>query len=640
VTAGELLVTVCFLVLPVALLIWLIYSWLARPRAHHVIRDVSPAGSISRVAQSATTRVASIATQVTSQISTIASAVTKQLSTISMSVTSQIGMVAHLTISACGYAVARLRGLDGSPVIRMQSSTGVVHAVTLGGSYELVIRSQDQKPESYIGANVNLEALRTPLKLGVVVEGRGLQVAGGSERVLEVGSGINSQTVHLRPTSVGVTSLRIDLYHQNAWVQSLDLALDVKADALAGTDQGEAVLAESLETSTTLPVIGPEPVARHLNLNLAYAPGEGRTYSARASNGDSGQAWRELNVPCREADLTEINLGLRQGLEKLRRYYGDQLQLPEDQAKDSDYLDVLDELARRGNDAFTRIFPQAGDRDYLLQALGSEEHSNLEIGSNAFFLPWELLYDPYDPKSPVDLKRFWGFRYHISRVLTGVHQQQSPVLSVSGRPRIAVFANPELTYALENEVPYFRTLGRDGEIVLNDWLETVHPENDTHTAREQRSAFFDYCGRLENDLAHFACHAVVRDFSPESYLALTSQLRVRLEDMRVEKCVLAGSPFVVLNACGTSVRDPSKTSDFVRTLMLSGSRGVLSTECDVPDLFASVFIQNLYGRILKGETVIRSLFDTRQYFLATAGNPLGLLYSAYLPLESRLSLHS
>lgn len=623
-TVGEFLMAVCFLVLPVALLIWLLVSWLARPRAHRVIRDVTPASSISRVA--------SVATQVTSQLSTIAS-------TISMSISNQIGTVAHMTISACGYVVTRLRGLEGSPVIRMQSSGGVVHAVTLGGSYELVVRSQDQKPESYLGANVNIEALHTPLQLGVVVEGAGLQISGGGKCVLEVGPGTSSQTVHVRPTAVGRTSLRIDLYHQNAWVQALDLALEVKADAGAEAIQDEPVVAESVEGSTTLPTIAPEPAARHLNLNLAFAPGQGRTYSARASDGDSAQTWRELNVPCREADLNEINMGLRQALENVRRYYGDQLQLPEDLAMEPEYLDVLDELARRGNDAFNRLFPDADDREYLMRALSRGEHANLEIGSDAFFLPWELLYDPYDPKA-VDLNRFWGFRYHISRVLTDVRQKQSPLLSLAGRPRIAVFANPELPYVIENEVPYFRTLDHDGKIVLNDWLNAVHPESDTHSPREQRSAFFDYCRQSENDVAHFACHAVVESFSRESYLELTSQLRVRLEDMSVEKYLLAGSPFVVLNACGTSIRDPSKTSDFVRSLMLSGSRGVLSTECNVPDLFASVFIQNLYGRILNGDPVIQALSDTRQYFLTAYNNPLGLLYSAYLPLESRLVIPS
>jgi CHAT domain-containing protein len=99
---------------------------------------------------------------------------------------------------------------------------------------------------------------------------------------------------------------------------------------------------------------------------------------------------------------------------------------------------------------------------------------------------------------------------------------------------------------------------------------------------------------------------------------------------------LAGSPFVILNACGTSIRDPSKTSDFVHEFMKCGGRGVIATECDVPDVFASEFIQHVYNRCLNGELFVRALFEARQYFLTAHRNPLGLLYSAYLPLESRL----
>jgi CHAT domain-containing protein len=106
--------------------------------------------------------------------------------------------------------------------------------------------------------------------------------------------------------------------------------------------------------------------------------------------------------------------------------------------------------------------------------------------------------------------------------------------------------------------------------------------------------------------------------------------------MRVDRCTLPGSPLVVLNACGTSVRDPLKTSDFVRGFMLSGGRGVVATECDVPDLFASVFVQDVYDRLLGGVPVSTALLEARRAFLKTHGNPLGLLYSAYTSIDTRV----
>jgi hypothetical protein len=62
---------------------------------------------------------------------------------------------------------------------------------------------------------------------------------------------------------------------------------------------------------------------------------------------------------------------------------------------------------------------------------------------------------------------------------------------------------------------------------------------------------------------------------------------------------------------------------------------VLASECDVPDLFASAFIREVHERFLAGAPVARALFEARRRFLAERGNPLGLMYSAYLPLETR-----
>ncbi len=136
-------------------------------------------------------------------------------------------------------------------------------------------------------------------------------------------------------------------------------------------------------------------------------------------------------------------------------------------------------------------------------------------------------------------------------------------------------------------------------------------------------------------MTHFACHAEAHENSSESCLVLSSDLRITLRDMRINRWVLPDAPLVVLNACGTGVRDPLKTGDFVRQLMKCGGRGVLATECDVPDLFASAFVQRVYDRFLASEPLAAALLATRREFLLTRRNPLGLLYAAYFPLETR-----
>ena len=63
---------------------------------------------------------------------------------------------------------------------------------------------------------------------------------------------------------------------------------------------------------------------------------------------------------------------------------------------------------------------------------------------------------------------------------------------------------------------------------------------------------------------------------------------------------------------------------------------MVATECDIPDLFASVFMQELFDRLLANVPIALAVFETRMHFWTHYRNPLGLLYSAYLPFEARL----
>ena len=146
-----------------------------------------------------------------------------------------------------------------------------------------------------------------------------------------------------------------------------------------------------------------------------------------------------------------------------------------------------------------------------------------------------------------------------------------------------------------------------------------------------------YSREHESEVAHFACHAVA---DPEcglgSYLGLADGLQIRLVDLEAEDYLLGGMPVAFLNACGTGCAILRKTSDLVREFMSRGGRGVVATECDVPDAFASVFIQRVYDQVLKGETFGRALLAARRYFWEEHHNPLGLLYAAYTRLETRI----
>lgn len=617
-TFTDFLVLVIFIVLPVLLLlVFIARSFLpTRPRWSAKI-GAAPA-PIVRTLDSIASSVASMAEAAVD---------------ISSSVISQAVTVAQSTISVCAFVAANLHGLFGSVIQRLQSDTETIHALTVDGTYELVVRFQGQRPETYRGGSVRIVKPPTPVRVTVLVDGAYLDVAQGGHSEIEVQpAAVASTRFRIRPERLGRTTLHVEIFRGNIWMQRLSLSLHVCADA--ASEQVDSQLVDSVESSLTLPELLQVPEPRDLQVNIAFSPGQGRTFRARAKAAASMAAWRYLEVDCREADVSEINSGLRAALQDLRRVLGRRDALTNDDALEPEYRRSLEQLARRGNDALLRVLPKAEDQAYVRNALARPASSNIEISSDSFFVPWELFYDGH-PSRDVDMARFWGFRYCLTRVLSAHAQTDSPVMPVENRPRLSVFAHIGLQSVADRELPFFRRLRDDGSIVLHDWVA----EHNAAPVDLERQAFFEFL-RNTADVCHFACHAVSETYSRASYLALSGDLRITLEDMNVEQCHLDGSPFVVLNACGTGIRDPSKTSDFVRTLMRCGARGVLATECDVPDSFASVFVQDLYARVLRGEAFASSLLDTRRLFLRDYNNPLGLLYSAYLPVEARLRVRA
>ena len=548
----------------------------------------------------------------------------------------QVGMISQVTVAAIGYLRVWLRPSAGAEILALGEEEPPV--VALHRDLQLEMQHRRDPPASYRGAAVDLVPLLGPERLELVVEAEGFEVEQGGLAGLDVGpAGISGTRLTVRPVKSGPAALRIDCYRGNAWLQSVDLRVEVRTAAEVAALKREGTPAAGLEGSATVPAAPPEPAPRHLHLRIFRAgdPETGRAYRARMSDGRGG--WRSLDLRLQEEDLREINRGLRLALEDLRRFLGDAVALDPEARSSPEYRDRLDKLARRGYYAFQQIFAEPADQDYVRAALQAAETgggAGLEIATQGFFLPWEALCDTYDPAAAPDPRGFWGFRHAISRVLTDVRQSAAPVLECDGPPRVSLFADPELPAVAAEEAPHFQRLSEEGRIALRQWQEGSAGSQEV-TERERRARVVEF-SLQPADVAHFACHAVAAEYGPDSYLRLPDDLRLRLEDMAVERYFLAGEPFVVLNACGTGIRDPLKTSDFVHRFLLCGGRGVLVTECDIPDGFAAAFVRRLYERILAGEPLVAALRAVRAHFLDEHGNPLGLLYSAYLPLEARL----
>jgi CHAT domain-containing protein len=165
-------------------------------------------------------------------------------------------------------------------------------------------------------------------------------------------------------------------------------------------------------------------------------------------------------------------------------------------------------------------------------------------------------------------------------------------------------------------------------------LRALDPEK----KREEFKEFQRFWGNALN-VVHFACHAFYEDGSPEmSHLLLSDEFRISLMDLVNYELTITDHPLIIMNACETGNLNPLYTSYFAEAFLEHGVRGVVATECTVPDAFAADFAEQLYTHLLAGERLGTSLLATRRYFLEKYFNPTSLLYSMYAPQSLRLAL--
>lgn len=301
-------------------------------------------------------------------------------------------------------------------------------------------------------------------------------------------------------------------------------------------------------------------------------------------------------------------------------------------------LDVyLRSLAEVGNYAFKLVFDHYNTLATFQELLALGKRVYIQVASEDFFLPWELLY-PASLDEPMSFARFWGMNHIISRVIVKEARPGtfvSPIIQVDFRPKLGLLTDNCLPGVREKEIPFFEQLNAGGKIALLK-LRALAPEKKKEGLRE----FKDFCDNAF-DLVHIACHAFYRDESPSlSYIALADDFPISLQDMEVYGIFMDSHPLVILNASDTGTRNSLYTSSFAMAFLRHGARGVVAVESVLPDDFAAGFAERLYTRLLAEEPLGESLLSTRRYFLEQHGNPLGLLYSMYASPSIRLRVRS
>ena len=371
-----------------------------------------------------------------------------------------------------------------------------------------------------------------------------------------------------------------------------------------------------LEQTLRLPLVNNFPV----NIQLRIQP-YGRTYQAYIQTDYSD--WYSFPIQLTQDDVKELNAELQRAIEQVSGYFEDS------SIESAERTEALSRLAQKGNYAFKKIFAKGTARDIVHEALLI--NAVIQVTTEDFFLPWELLYD--GPSGPqVNAERFWGMQYIISRTL--IREARPGDFSppfIPSRPRVGVVAYNELAHVANREIPALQKLEQQQRI----YLTCLHSMDITRRDKELED--FGNFLRAEQQIVHLACHAYEQDPLSESYLLVSNDFSITMEDFEVQEFEIEHRPLVLLNACRSGTISPFHTSNWAVLFWKRGARGVLATEFHVPDWFAAAFIEKLYEELLQGKPIGEALLTTRSHFWANENNPLGLGYALYSSPSIRIA---
>lgn len=368
-----------------------------------------------------------------------------------------------------------------------------------------------------------------------------------------------------------------------------------------------------LEQTTRLPFT--DNFAVDIQIRI-FSNGGGYTGEICAERG----GWHRFRLGLTPQDVAELNTELQQAIEVVSGHFemGDA------------YEDAFSQLILKGNFAFKKIFPQGVARDIISQAL--KTGVTIQFSSEDFFIPWELLYDgPLGAQA--NIFYFWGMRHIVSRALIQEARPgdlEAPIIR-SSRPHVGLIAYNNLEQVAKREIPALQKLHQSKQI----HLLFCHPMNANQRDKELED--FGRFLRKNMQIAHLACHARKEQQIFQSYLLVSNDFPITIEDFGTREFEIKYRPFVILNACLTGTINPLHTANWAAEFWKRGARGVLATEFHVPDAFAAAFTEELYTHFLSGKPIGEALLATRRHFWEKQSNPLGLAYALYSSPSIRIA---
>jgi hypothetical protein len=368
-----------------------------------------------------------------------------------------------------------------------------------------------------------------------------------------------------------------------------------------------------VEQKSCLPFVDTFPVQVQVSI---LARGNGYDMYISAYQG----MFHRFHIALSPDDVAELNTELQGTIEGVAG----------DFTKEGVPREALLMLAEKGNFAFKKIFADSELRKLLSNVLKMD--AVVQITSENFFVPWELLYDGSVDDS-FDIYRFWGMRAIISRSIIQDDRPGdfvSPIIQTQC-PHVGLIAYRNLEHVAKKEIPLLQKLHESKQIELS-FLQAM----DAGQRAKELAGFAQFLNK-DLQIVHLACHAYEQKPISQSYLLVSDYFSITMQDFIVREFEIKYNPFVILNACLTGTINPLQTYSWAAEFWKRGARGVLATEFHVPDWFGAAFVEELYRYLLAGKPVGEAVAATRRSFWEKHRNPLGLAYALYSSPEIRIA---
>ncbi len=466
----------------------------------------------------------------------------------------------------------------------------------------------------------------------------------------------------------GFSRLEVCLYYRTYLVQTLRVQVQVVASNATAARERPQVAELTHARTAGFPDMAGLPV-RGLSLTINRAGPDRYQFTFLVDpDPQSGEAAQEaIRLACQvrlsRDDLSHMITKARRQLYNVVRSF-DRLQGGDEQL----YRRATRALAQVGRQLYLKLFETDS-----AQALRDWMEANLAPGSTIqivdlagdFVFPWSLVYTapPWEPDTPIEVDRFWGWRYQLV-ILTAdmldTYRQASPVIGTAAPLRISVGLYERLK-GIKAQKEFFAGLGLQTDPPLE--AEVVNDRRAMRRALTQadRDVYYFFCHgytervatdiQLDADLVALFGRAAaegeggasqaVRDHLEDLFDVSDSWLRLtrgKLPLAMLKEVVprrFARQPLVFLNMCQSAQVLPSLSDGFVPFFIRRGARAVIGTECSMDAAFADEFARNFWLCFLQGRTAGEVLLSLRRHYL-DQHNPLALAYTLYSDADLRL----